>query len=188
MTEYSIIGHIKKSAETIEKMENFAPKILSIAIDLVECLRRGGTVFWFGNGGSASDAEHLAAELSGRFAIDRAPLDSLALTCNSSAVTAIANDYGFDQIFSRQVNAHVREGDVVIGISTSGSSTNVRNGLIAANRLGAVTILLTGLNYDGDLELNHTLSVPSANTANIQEAHITIGQAICGYVELEMVV
>ena len=186
MTTYSVLKHCQDAATTMQELIRIAPQVELVAKEIVVCLTGNGTVFWFGNGGSASDAEHLAAELSGKFAIDREPLNSVALTCNSSVVTAIANDYGFDQIFSRQVKAHVRSGDVVIGISTSGKSVNVLNGLKTAIDLGAISILLTGKDFEGALEVTHIIRVPSSNTAHIQEAHITVGQAICGFVENEM--
>lgn len=141
------------------------------------------TVYWFGNGGSASDAEHLAAELSGRFAIDRAPLRSFALTSNSSTLTAISNDYGYGEVFARQVEGAVRPKDIVIGISTSGRSENVINGLKVANRKGCLTVAFVG-RYKKELDfVDYLLPVNDQLTCHIQEAHITIGQAICGGIE-----
>jgi D-sedoheptulose 7-phosphate isomerase len=183
---YSIEEHLMASYETFRKTIQLSSKIESISKLLVDSLRSQGTIYWFGNGGSASDAEHLAAELSGRFALDRAPLNSISLTCNSSVVTAIANDYGFENIFSRQIDAHVQSGDIAIGISTSGKSINVLKGLKTAKDRGAVTILFTGENYRDISEFDHVLIAPSQITAQIQEAHIAIGQAICGFVESEM--
>lgn len=141
------------------------------------------TVYWFGNGGSASDSEHLAAELAGRFALDRAPLRSFALTSNSSTVTAIANDYGYETVFARQIEGSARAKDVVIGISTSGRSKNVIQGLKAAQRIECLTVALTG-KYTKDLEfVDYVFSVKNELTCHVQEAHITIGQAICGAIE-----
>ena len=183
---YSIEKHLQNSAEAFNSMINLAGELEIIAKIVVEKLRNDAGVFWFGNGGSASDAEHLAAELSGRFAIDREPINSISLTCNTSVITAIANDYGYDQIFSRQVKGHVTSSDVVIGISTSGRSVNVLNGLQMAKSLGALTILFTGESFENTFGFDHVIRAPSKNTANIQEVHIALGQALCGYIEFEM--
>jgi D-sedoheptulose 7-phosphate isomerase len=183
---YSIDSHLRGSAETFHKMIGLTGQLESIAQIMLAKLRNEGAVYWFGNGGSASDAEHLAAELSGRFAIDREPINSISLTCNTSAVTAIANDYGFENIFSRQVKAHVRPSDVVVGISTSGKSVNILNGLEAARIIGATTVLLTGNSVEKFSHIDFVVRAPSQVTAHIQEVHIAIGQAICGYIESEM--
>ena len=137
----------------------------------------------FGNGGSAADAQHLAAELVGRFEMERRPLAAIALTPDSSIVTAIANDYGFEQVFSRQVEALGRQGDVAFGISTSGRSRNVEAALQAAKTQGMITVALTGrdggkMGADADVHLN----VSEASTARIQEVHRTILHAICSLV------
>lgn len=183
MKKYDIGDHIRNSSDTISKLISLEKQIISTSEVLINSLMNDGTVFWFGNGGSASDAEHLAAELSGRFAHDRKPLNSHALTANSSVITAISNDYGFDQVFSRQIRAHSKPGDVAIGISTSGQSINVLNGLNEAVAMGCATVLLTGLKGMDIDSYDQTIVVQSENTAHIQEAHITIGQAICGYIE-----
>jgi D-sedoheptulose 7-phosphate isomerase len=183
MKKYDIGNHIRNSSEIISKLESMDRQLVEISEVLIGSLANEGAVFWFGNGGSASDAEHLAAELSGRFAHDRKPLNSHALTANSSVITAVSNDYGFEQVFSRQVQAHAKPGDVAIGISTSGHSSNVLNGLNKATQMGCSTVLLTGLKGTHITSYDYTIVVPSENTAHIQEAHITIGQAICGYIE-----
>jgi D-sedoheptulose 7-phosphate isomerase len=153
------------------------------AARLIErCLRDGGKVMFCGNGGSAADAQHLAAELMGRFLSDRAPMAALALTVDSSALTAIGNDYGFEQIFARQVRGLGQAGDVLVGISTSGSSANVVAAFNAARDLGISTIALTG---GGGMAALTDLSIkaPSRSTPRIQEMHVAIGHAICELVE-----
>lgn len=154
---------------------------------IVDSLKQGGKVVVFGNGGSAADAQHMAAEFTGRFLRNRAAYAAIALTTDTSALTAIANDYGYDRIFARQVEALVKENDVVIGISTSGSSPNVVKGLISANHLGAKTIALLGdaKKVVGDAA-DLCLTVPSDYTPRIQEAHAVILHVICQLVEEEL--
>lgn len=141
-----------------------------------------------GNGGSAADAQHLAAEFSGRFLRERRSLPSEALTVNTSALTAIANDFGYDQVFSRQVEGLVRPGDVVVGITTSGNSENVVKGLLAAKAAGAVTVAFTG-NAGGRVAdiADLVLLGPSGYAAIVQEIHITLGHIICDLVEQEYI-
>ena len=148
------------------------------------CFERGGTLLLFGNGGSAADAQHIAAEFVGRFNRDRTPLPALALTTDTSALTAIGNDYGFEQVFARQIRALGRPGDVVVAISTSGRSPNILAGVEAARERGLTTIGLTG--GGGDLLaglVDIAIVVPSANTARVQECHITLGHILCEIVE-----
>ena len=147
-------------------------------------IAQGGKIFFFGNGGSAGDAQHLATELTVRFAESRPPIAALALTTDSSALTAIGNDLGFDEIFARQIAALGRPGDLALAISTSGKSRNVVRGLAAARDLGLVTAALTGRG-GGDLVTlaDPLLAVPSDSTARIQEMHITLGQLFCGALE-----
>jgi D-sedoheptulose 7-phosphate isomerase len=151
---------------------------------LVEAFRKGNKPLLFGNGGSAADAQHIAAEFVGRFAFDRPPLPALALSVNTSAVTAIGNDYGFDLLFARQIEALGRAGDVAIGISTSGNSPNVLNGLAAARRLGLHTVALAGAG-GGKMKAaaDYCLCAPSKATPRIQECHILIGHIISELVE-----
>ena len=148
-----------------------------------DTLKQGGSIYWLGNGGSASDAEHLAAELAGRFKDDRRPLSSYTLTSNSSLITAIANDYGYEQVFSRQVNAYLSSNDLIIGITTSGRSINVINALNAAMEIGATTCIMTGKKNDFEKKYDFVINVDSTKTCHIQEAHIAIGQALCGFIE-----
>jgi D-sedoheptulose 7-phosphate isomerase len=151
---------------------------------LVDAFRRGNKVLLFGNGGSAADAQHIAAEFVGRFAFDRPALPALALTVNSSALTAIGNDHGFDRVFSRQIEALARSGDVAIGISTSGQSQNVMQAIATANMMELQTIGLTGSRGKGLRQVvDHCILVPSTETARIQECHILIGHIIAELVE-----
>ncbi len=161
--------------------------IEEIARRLVRALRAGRRVFLFGNGGSAADAQHIAAELEGRFRRERRPLPALALTTNTSSLTAIGNDYGYDRTFSRQVEAHVRRGDAVVAISTSGNSPNVLAAVRRARKAGAVTIGLTG-EKGGRLRgaVDACLCVPSTDTQRVQECHIAVGHILCGLIEDEL--
>lgn len=184
--EDMVVKQIEESMQLRGRLHAEAKTLVAIADQLVQALRRGNKVLLFGNGGSAADAEHIACELAGRFSRDREPLPAIALTTNTSSLTAIANDYGYEAVFARQLRGLVKEGDIVIGISTSGSSANVLLAIEEANRRGAVTIALTG--QGGKLkELAHyVLSVPSTSTQRIQEAHITMGHIICHLVEEEL--
>jgi D-sedoheptulose 7-phosphate isomerase len=153
----------------------------------LKAVRGGHAIVFFGNGGSAADAQHLATELTVRYKRDRAPIAALALTTDSSSLTAIGNDFGFEDVFARQVEALVRPGDVVIAISTSGNSENVIRGLAAARTKGAVAAGLTG--RDGGRMVGAAeplLIVPSDDTARIQEMHITLGHMLCGALEEEI--
>jgi D-sedoheptulose 7-phosphate isomerase len=154
---------------------------------LVHALKQGNKLLIFGNGGSAADAQHIAAEFVGRFAFDRPALPALALSVNSSCVTAIGNDYGFDLIFSRQLEALARPGDVAIGISTSGNSPNVVKAMSTARKMELHTVALTGAAGGGlKGKVDHCICVPSNETPRIQEGHILVGHIISELVELEM--
>jgi len=161
-------------------------EINEVAVIIAGCLKQGGKVLLCGNGGSASDAQHLAAEFSGRFYMDRDPLFAEALHVNTSYLTAVANDYSFDEVYSRLVKAKGRKGDVLIGLSTSGNSNNVVNAFLEAQKLEMVTVALTGSTGGKMKSANHLLNVPSIDTPRIQEAHITIGHAICELVEKKL--
>jgi D-sedoheptulose 7-phosphate isomerase len=161
--------------------------IAEIADTMVEALRRGRKVIWMGNGGSAADAQHLAAELVSKFYMEREGLPSLALSCNTSVLTAVGNDYGFEHVFERQVEALAREGDVVVGISTSGTSPNVLRAIERARDMGCITVGMTGRSGGllfGAVDL--CLRAPSDDTPRIQEVHITAGHIICELVESTM--
>jgi D-sedoheptulose 7-phosphate isomerase len=158
--------------------------VARLAEAVSSALARGGKVWLFGNGGSAATAQHFAAELVGHFKLDRRPLPAEALTANSSVVTALANDYGFEQVFARQLEAGASTGDVAIGISTSGRSPNVVEGLAAARRLGLFTAALTG-GDGGELAGPADVSIvaPAADTAHIQECHAVVAHVLCELVE-----
>ena len=151
---------------------------------LVGCYRRGGKVLLCGNGGSAADAQHLAAELSGRFYMDRPPLNAEALHVNTSFLTAVGNDYGFEKVYERMVNAAGEKGDVLMAFSTSGKSPNILRALDAAQNKELVTIGFTG-EYGGEMpgRCDILFSVPSVDTPRIQEVHILLGHIICEQVE-----
>jgi D-sedoheptulose 7-phosphate isomerase len=154
---------------------------------VVAAFKAGNKVILFGNGGSAADSQHIAAEFVGRFAFDRPALPALALSVNTSCVTAIGNDYGFDQVFSRQLEALARPGDVAIGISTSGNSPNVLGGIATANRLALRTVAWTGCT-GGKLKhaAEYCICVPSNETPRIQECHILVGHIVAEIVEQEI--
>lgn len=163
--------------------QNVEPVVAAARI-MERCLREGGKVMFCGNGGSAADAQHLAAELMGRFLTDRAPIASIALTVDTSALTAIGNDYGFEQVFARQVRGLGRAGDVLVGISTSGNSANVVAAFEAAREIGIHTVAMTGGGGGKMAEAADSLiNAPSLSTPRIQELHIAIGHTICELLE-----
>jgi D-sedoheptulose 7-phosphate isomerase len=154
---------------TARVSDTLLPQVEAAAAKICDCVLSGGRVYTFGNGGSSADAAHFAEELLGRYKRERRPLPAQSLSIDASALTCIANDYSYDEVFERQVRGFVRDGDVAIGFSTSGRSPNVVRGLAAARELGAVTVLFTGGN-GGDAD--HVLAVPSESTARIQEMHV----------------
>jgi len=158
-----------------------------IAGEMTRAICEGKKVLWCGNGGSAADSQHLAAELMGRFRRERRGLPSIALTTDTSILTAIGNDYGYEKVFQRQVEALCVQGDVVVGISTSGNSRNVCLALQTARQLGAFTVALTGEGGGSMAEIAETtLRIASSDTARIQEAHILCGHMLCDWVELSV--
>jgi len=165
----------------------YPQQVAAIVAAMVDAFRSGKKVLWCGNGGSAADAQHLAAEFSGRFLRERGGLPSEALSVNTSALTAIGNDFGYENVFSRQVEAFVQPGDVVVGITTSGKSPNVVRALEAANARGATTVAFTG-NGGGPLAeiADLVLLGPDGYSAIVQEVHITLGHIICDLVEQEL--
>lgn len=177
-------AHLNVTNATREAVAEPFARLLAAS---VTAIRGGGKIVFFGNGGSAADAQHLATELGVRYITDRDPIAAIALTTDTSTLTAIGNDFGFEELFARQVKALVKTGDVVIGLSTSGNSENVVRGLAAADDLGAITCAMTG---DGGGRLAEItdllLAVPSTDTARIQEMHIVIGHALCGALECEL--
>jgi D-sedoheptulose 7-phosphate isomerase len=175
---------IAEHVEVVAGLVHLEPSLAAAAAYIAHSLRAGGKLMLCGNGGSAADCQHLAAEFVGRFSVDRVPLAAIALTTDSSALTAIGNDYDFDEVFARQVAALARPGDVLLAISTSGRSENVRRAAMTAHRLGVVTIGLLG--GDGGTiaaVCDGVMVVPSRSTARVQEAHILLGHALCGEVE-----
>lgn len=178
---------IRQSIETKQKIlsdEKLLQTIREVAGLCTEVFCNGNKVLFCGNGGSAADAQHLAAEFSGRFYYDRPPLPSEALHVNTSYLTAVANDYSFDEVYARIIRGMGRDGDLLIGISTSGNSKNIIQAFQAANELGMTTVALTG--ESGGLMKGHCdilINVPSRDTPRIQESHIMIGHIICELVE-----
>lgn len=159
-------------------------EILSIAEMMTDALKKNGKIILFGNGGSASDSQHIAAELVGRFKKDRAGLAAIALTTNTSIITSIANDFGYECVFSRQIEALGSKNDLAIGISTSGKARNVSAGIKQAKKMGIKTVALTGADGGEIAKLaDLSLIIPSQLTARIQEAHITVGHILCELVE-----
>ena len=155
-----------------------------VAEACITSLRADGSVFWCGNGGSAADAQHLAAELTGRFYYDRPPLRSEALHVNTSYLTAVGNDYGYDQVYERLARAQLRQGDVLIGLSTSGNSQNVLRAFSVAKEVGAITVGLTGEGGGAMASLcDHLVAIPSTDTPRIQEVHMLLGHCVCEIVE-----
>ena len=161
--------------------------INSVVSEIINSYKKDGKVLWAGNGGSAADAQHLAAELSGRFYYDRPPLFSEALHVNTSYTTAVANDYSYDEIYARLVKAMGRKGDVLIGMSTSGNSGNVLKAMEVANSLGIITVGLTGETGGKMAGLcKYLINIPSKDTPRIQECHMVIGHTICELVEINL--
>jgi len=180
-----ILNELKLHNEVSSKMLSLSNSIELISKVSIETLESKGKIVLFGNGGSAADAQHIAAELVGRYKMDRKGLPAIALTTDTSALTAIANDFGYENIFARQLEALLNKNDLVIGISTSGNSKNVINALDYANELGVKTIGLSG--GDGGVMneiCSHNLVVPSFDTPRIQEMHIFIGHTICHLVDI----
>jgi len=175
-------------AESCRVKQSFSPELKSQIVQLAErmaaTLASGGTIYWMGNGGSAADAQHLAAELVGKLRRPRKALAAVSLTTNTSILTAVANDTAYDEVFARQVEAFVRPGDVLIGLSTSGNSKNVIRALQVGREMKAFTAGWTGESGGRVAEVAELcLRVPSEDTQRIQEAHITIGHILCGIVE-----
>ncbi len=182
--ESEFAEHIAVAAASRDALRGPFEGVLAVCTQVI---RNQGKLLFFGNGGSAADAQHLATELTIRYKSDRQPIAALALTTDTSALTAAGNDLGFDRIFSRQIEALGRPGDVAIGITTSGRSPNVLRAFEAAQKLGIVTVVFTGgTGGDAARMADHKLVVPSSTTARIQEMHITLGQMLCAGLEIEL--
>jgi len=175
---------IREHLTVVETLRSQQPVLERIAGEMTRALLEGSKVLWCGNGGSAADSQHLAAELVGRFRRERRGLASIALTTDSSILTSLGNDYGYEHIFRRQVEALCQAGDVVVGISTSGKSPNVCLALDAARRLGAFTVAFAGPDEGPITALaDEVLKISSRDTARVQEAHILCGHMICDWIE-----
>lgn len=162
-------------------------KLVNVVEAITSALKAGNKILLFGNGGSAADAQHLAAEFVNRFVIERPPLPAIALTTDSSIITSIGNDYDFSEIFSKQIRAIGQVGDIAWGISTSGNSVNVLKGLEVAKKIGLVTVAFTGKDGGNIAKIaDFPINVSSSVTARIQEAHITAGHAICDLVDIKL--
>ncbi|MDT8271865.1 MAG: D-sedoheptulose 7-phosphate isomerase [Desulfomonilia bacterium] len=174
---------IEESLELHRTLHKLTPEIVAAAQVLLESLRRGNKIMFVGNGGSAADAQHLAAELVNRFRLEREPLAGLALTTDSSVLTSISNDYSFDMVFEKQVKALGKPGDTLVGISTSGNSPNIIRAFRSARDMGISTIAMTGNSGELAEIADVVLAVPSGATARIQEQHILIGHILCEIIE-----
>ena len=175
------LNHHLSTFEQVKKLET---QVETVAKIMIQSLERGGKILWCGNGGSAADSQHLAAELIGRFTRERRALPAIALTTDSSILTAVANDYQYERIFSRQVEGLCTKLDILVGISTSGQSPNVIEAIRSAKNIGAQTIAFTG--RDGGLAAqiaDFSLNVAEKDTARIQEAHIFLGHVLCDLIE-----
>ncbi len=181
----NVAQHIEESI-TVKKelLKNFVPLIEKAAVKIADCLKQGGKLLFMGNGGSASDSQHLAAEFVGRYEKERRALPAIALTTDTSILTALGNDYGFEKIFERQIEALGKKGDVLFAISTSGNSKNVLRAMQKAKELGLYTIGFTG-GTGGELASSADLAlvIPSKKTSRIQECHIMIGHILCECVD-----
>lgn len=181
---YSLKEHLQATAQTLTQASAQTSQAEEVSRELVKALRAGKKLVVFGNGGSAADAQHFAAELVGRFEKERPGLPAMALTTDTSALTAIANDFSYDEVFARQVQAVVSEGDVVVGISTSGNAKSVLRGIEEARRKKAWTAGFSGMTGGKLKEAVHCcVCVPSSRTAHIQETHIALIHAICACVD-----
>ena len=173
--------------QTFEQVAGLAPEVLRLAEAVLDCLQAGGKVLWMGNGGSAADSQHLAAEFMVRYKADRRPLPSIALTTDSSILTAHTNDYEFDTLFARQIEGLARPGDLVIGISTSGNSGNIIKAIEQSNAMGLTSATLLGRDGGKLKDLaDISVVVPSDETARIQEAHIFIGHWLCEVIDAQL--
>lgn len=180
---------IEESIQLKEKLisdDTLVKTIEDVVTLLLACLKNGHRIWFCGNGGSAADAQHLAAEFSGRFYIDRKALPAEALHCNTSYLTAVANDYGYEHVYARLIEGVASQGDVLIGISTSGNSTNIINAFTKSKEIGVVTVALTGATGGKMGNADFLINVPSTDTPRIQEMHILIGHIICELTEKDL--
>ena len=181
-----VVRVLREAAAAHERMAANVGPVVKVAGAIVAALKQGRVVLVFGNGGSAADAQHFAAELVGRYERERKAWPAIALTTDTSALTAIGNDYGFDRVFARQVEALGKAGDVAIAITTSGNSPNVLRALAAANERGLTTVALTGRGGEAGKIATHHIAVAEDRTARVQEVHATLLHVICELVEMEL--
>ena len=180
---------LNEHSTTLEATMKSIGSALEVAANIcIDSLKQGGKILIFGNGGSAADAQHIAAELVGRYKLERKGLSAIALSTDTSSLTAIANDYGYEHVFDRQIEALANPEDVAVGISTSGNSSNVINALQSAKNIGCKSIGLSG-KFGGDMNklCDVNLVIPANDTARIQEMHILVGHIICHLIELEFI-
>lgn len=187
MTQFEYLQHEWMAHNAMyAKLDGLFPQIVEVANVLRATLARGGKILIMGNGGSAADSQHIAAEIVGRYKKERRGWPAIALTTDTSILTSVGNDYGYDYIFARQIEALCRPEDSVIGLTTSGNSKNVVNAIVEANAIGATTIGLTGGTGGQLLDLcKYNLVMPSSDTPRIQEAHIFVGHSLCGMLEAD---
>jgi len=188
--EERIRAHLRASGDVVARMTGDAALVatmMTVAEACTRALKAGNKLLFMGNGGSAADSQHLAGEMVSRLAYDRPALPAFALTVDSSVMTAIGNDYGYEHLFARQIEGVAKAGDVLFGFSTSGRSPNILLGLEAARRMGVVTVGMTGNRREKITRMvDHCIEIPSADTPKIQEGHIIVGHIICGLVEEQM--
>ena len=180
-----IENHLTEAGQTLLSTVNLSTQIAEIAEVAITSLKSGGTIFWCGNGGSAADSQHLAAELIGRYKLERKAISSIALTTDTSILTAISNDFGFEFVFSRQLEGLAREGDVLIALTTSGNSQSILNAVEKAKELKVASVLFTSTKYMGN-HADFTLRIGSTKTEQIQHAHTAIGHVICEIIETKL--
>lgn len=184
-TEF-LLRELQAHTDMFAQLQSIFPQVKAVANEMRATMQRGGKILIMGNGGSAADSQHIAAEIVGRYKKERRGLPAIALTTDTSILTSVGNDYGYDYIFARQIEALCRPEDLVIGITTSGNSKNVVNAIIEANAIGATTVGLTGGTGGKLTELcKFNLVMPSSDTPRIQEAHIFIGHSLCGMLEAD---
>ena len=177
-----IQSHLIEAGDVLHATAELSEQVAQVAEVAIESLRNGGTIFWCGNGGSAADSQHLAAELIGRYKHERKAISSIALTTDTSILTAISNDFGFEHVFSRQLEGLARPGDVLIALTTSGDSKSILNVLEKAKEFNVKTVMLTSVKYAGN-EGDFVLKIPSTKTEQIQHAHTALGHIICELIE-----
>ena len=180
----SIVAECRQAALAFQELETVAEAIEAACVVCIRAIQQGRTLYFCGNGGSAADAQHFAAELVGRYHKERLAFRAVALTVDSSVLTSVGNDYGFEEVFSRQVEGFVREGDVLVAISTSGDSVNILRAIEVAKKLGARTIGLTGRDGGKMMHLcDVVICAPDRDVPHIQELHTAIGHILCGEIE-----